>query len=71
MVESQNHVERARQIYHNVFEEVFITNCGQDLSLIQVKSAFEAKLGESYTEDLEHDLEGFFYGADEDNVSGP
>ena len=61
--------ERAKQIYHNVFEVVFMTNCGQPLSLEQVKGAFKNKLGDSCTEELENDLEEFFYGADENNVS--
>ena len=61
MVEDKNHTERTRQIFHSVFEEAFITNCGMNLNLNQVKSAFEAKLAESYTQDLEDDLEEFFY----------
>ena len=69
MVESSSeiHAERAKQIYHNVFEEVFVSTCGQPLTLEQVKTAFGTKLGDSCTEDLENDLETFFYGADENN----
>ena len=65
--QAESHEERARQIFDNVFEEVFVSNCGNPLSLEQVKTAFQKQLGDSCTEDLEHDLEKFFYGADEDN----
>ena len=66
-VEAETHQDRARQIYDNVFEEVFASNCGNPLSLEQVKTAFQMKLGDSCTEELENDLERFFYGADENN----
>ena len=63
----ESHEERARQIFHNVFEPVFVSTCGQPLSLEQVKKAFMLKLGDSCTEELENDLDTFFYGADENN----
>ena len=63
----ESHEDRARQIFDNVFEEVFVSNCGNALSQEQVKKAFKMKLGDSCTDELEHDLESFFYGADENN----
>ena len=66
-VQAESHEDRSRQIFDNVFEEVFVSNCGNPLSLEQVKTAFQMKLGDSCTEDLENDLESFFYGADENN----
>ena len=63
----ETHEERAKQIFHNVFEPVFVSTCGQALTLEQVKKAFMLKLGDSCTSELENDLDTFFYGADENN----
>lgn len=39
-VQAESHEDRSRQIFDNVFEEVFVSNCGNPLSLEQVKTAF-------------------------------
>ena len=39
------------------------------MTMDQCKSAFRQKLGDGFTDDLNHELEKFFYGADDNNVS--
>ena len=47
-----------------MFEEIFLSNANQPLTFIQCKTAFHAKIGDQFTQDLEYDLEEFFTQAD-------
>ena len=56
--------DKVNQIYQSLFEEIFLSNSSQPLTFIQCKTAFHAKLGDNFTQDLEFDLEEFFTQAD-------
>ena len=60
---------KAKQIFNGIFEEIFLSNGKQPLSREQIQAAFQMKLGDSYDDKLDEEVQTFFYGADENNVS--
>ena len=58
--------EKVNQVYQSLFEEIFLSNANQPLSFIQCKTAFHAKLGDRFTQDIEDELEEFFTQAGDD-----
>ena len=62
--------EKAKQIFNGIFEEIFLSNGKQPLTVEQIKAAFKMKLGDDYTDKLDEEVYKFFLGADANNVSG-
>ena len=59
--------KKVNQVYQSLFEELFLSNDNQPLTLTQCKEAFRVKFGTNFTQDLESDLEEFFSQADSNN----
>ena len=67
--EDQKMKQRSNQIFKNIFQEVFLANCGNSIDFEQVSYAFRKHLGDALTHDRLKHLERLFYMADLDNVS--
>ena len=60
--------QKANTIFKNIFQEVFLTNCGNPIDFDQTKEAFQKHMGGSLTIRQLGDLEQLFNWADLTNV---
>ena len=69
MVDQNLNKQRANEIFQNVFEEVFLTNNGNPISVEMTKEGFKRHMGDVLSPDDIEEIEKIFVNADENNVS--
>ena len=67
MAEKQNK-QRANEIFQNIFEEAFLTNNGNPISVEMTKEGFKRHMGDVLSNDDIEQIEKIFVNADENNV---
>ena len=60
---------RVKEIFQNIFQEVFLTNCGNPINIEQTLQAFQKHMGSSLTQEQTEQIEIDFMTADLNNVS--
>ena len=65
----QGQKKRVNDIFQNIFQEIFLSNCGNPIDLEQTKQAFQKHMGGSLTLDQMEEMEKLFIAADLTNVS--
>lgn len=56
--------QRTLEIFHNIFQDIFLSNCGNPINFEQTKIAFKKHMGGSLTKDQMQELEKLFNMAD-------
>ena len=60
---------KAREIFQNIFQNIFLSNCGNPISFEQTKLAFQKHMGGSLKKNEMKELESLFKQADLTDVS--
>ena len=61
--------ERAKEIFSNIFQGVFLSTNGNPITLEQTKQAFRQHMGDDFSEQQIEDIEQIFVSADVNSVS--
>ena len=69
MVDQNLNKQRANEIFQNIFEEAFLTNNGNPISIEMTKEGFKKHMGDVLSPDDIEEIEKIFVNADENNVS--
>ena len=69
MVDQNLNKQRANEIFQNIFEEAFLTNNGNPISVEMTKEGFKKHMGDVLSPDDIEEIEKIFVNADENNVS--
>ena len=69
MVDQNLNKQRANEIFQNIFEEAFLTNNGNPISVEMTKEGFKRHMGDVLSPDDIEEIEKIFVNADENNVS--